>query len=175
VAPTDGKPVSKFSDPDDAFLEITKTIRVAAGVVQQESPKASASSSMPQPPPDLGARSSNLRVRKAFTDRDRDQFLDETFEFMARFFENSLTELKIRNPGLETAFKRIDTTRFAATAYRNGNARARCLIQLGGQLGESRSRTTGTQTAVASTRACRLRSVIRPSRCIPSECSPTGH
>jgi hypothetical protein len=49
AAPTDGKPVSKFSDPDDAFLEITKTIRVAAGVVQQESPKASASSSMPQP------------------------------------------------------------------------------------------------------------------------------
>jgi hypothetical protein len=133
AAPTDGKPVSKFSDPDDAFLEITKMIRIAAGVATQEPAKPSANSLPSQPPPDPSPRSSNLRVRKSFTDRDRDQFLDDSFEFMARFFENSLAELETRNPGLETAFKRIDATRFAATAYRDGTAKARCLIRLGGQ------------------------------------------
>jgi len=135
ASPTDGKPVSKFSDPDEAFLEITKTIRVAAGVAQQEPANPPARSIPSQPPLDPGPRSSNLRLRKAFTDRDRDQFLDDSFEFMARFFENSLAELKTRNPGLDTAFKRIDATRFGATAYRNGTARARCLIKLGGQFG----------------------------------------
>jgi hypothetical protein len=34
-----------------------------------------------------GPRSSNLRLRKTFTERDRDQFLDEAFEFIARLFE----------------------------------------------------------------------------------------
>ncbi len=71
-------------------------------------------------------------MRKTFTERDRDCFLDETFEFMARFFENSLAELEARNPGIETAFKRIDATRFSASIYRNGAALARCQIRLGG-------------------------------------------
>jgi hypothetical protein len=59
----------------------------------------------------------------------------ELFEFMARFFENSLRELEARNPGLETTFKRIDATRFTAAVYRSGDALARCQIRLGGQLG----------------------------------------
>jgi hypothetical protein len=59
----------------------------------------------------------------------------ETFEYMARFFENSLAELAARNPGIETDFKRLDATRFNAAAYRNGEERARCQIRLGGQLG----------------------------------------
>ena len=28
ASPTDGRPVTKFPDPDDAFLDITKAIRV---------------------------------------------------------------------------------------------------------------------------------------------------
>jgi hypothetical protein len=135
ASPTDGKPVTKFSDPDEAFLDITKAIRAAAGTARPGPAKTSAASSLAKPAQDSGPRSSNLRVRKAFTDRDRDRFLDECFEFMTRFFENSLTELKTRNPGLETDFKRIDATRFTAAAYRNGTAIARCRIQLGGQFG----------------------------------------
>jgi TIR domain len=135
ATPTDGKPLSKFSDPDDAFLEITKAIRAAATKVQREPDRPSAISLLTKPAPDAGPRSSNLRVRKAFTDRDRDRFLDDSFEFLARFFENSLSELKTRNTGLETDFKRIDATRFTAAVYRDGKAKARCLIQLGGQFG----------------------------------------
>jgi TIR domain len=134
ASPTDGRPVTKFPDPDDAFLDITKAIRAAAG--KQHAPPSNA----PMPPspevrsPNAGPRSSNLRISKTFTERDRDRFLDESFEFMARFFENSLSELEARNPGLESAFKRIDVTRFTAAAYRNGAAIARCQIRLGGQL-----------------------------------------
>ena len=115
ASPTDGRPVTKFPDPDDAFLEITKAIRTAAGphapadgLPIQASPEVRA--------PNAGPRSSNLRMRKTFTERDRDQFLDQSFEYVARFFENSLGELEARSPGLETTFKRIDATRFTAAA-----------------------------------------------------------
>src|SRR2546422_4791739 len=51
---------------------------------------------------------------KSFTEADRDRFLDDAFEFMVRFFENSLAELEKRNSGIETDFKRIDAHQFTA-------------------------------------------------------------
>ncbi|HEV2270587.1 MAG TPA: toll/interleukin-1 receptor domain-containing protein [Steroidobacteraceae bacterium] len=135
ATPTDGKPVSKFSDPDDAFLQITKAIRVAAGPAAKvgNGPRPVAAATAAES--SAGPRSSNLRVRKAFTERDRDRFLDDSFQFMARFFENSLSELGVRHPELETAFKRVDEIRFTAAVYRGGAAVARCKVQLGGHFG----------------------------------------
>ncbi len=80
-------------------------------------------------------RSSNLRIKKQFSDSDRDAFLDDTFEYLARFFEGSLQELQDRNPGITTRFKRVDTTRFTATIYNQGQMTAQCGIRVGGMLG----------------------------------------
>jgi hypothetical protein len=135
ASPTDGLPVSKWADPDDAFLEIARAIRAAASKKDELVPEASALPPVAIAEPRVAPRSSNLRLRKTFTDRDRDRFLDEAFEFMARFFENSLIELERRNPGIESSFKRVDTTRFTAAVYRNGTAIARCQIRLGGLAG----------------------------------------
>jgi hypothetical protein len=137
ASPTDARPVTKWADIDDAFLDVTKAIRAAAGA-------GAAGASKPQPPQrspapairsEVAPRSSNLRLRKTFTERDRDRFLDEAFEFMARFFENSLKELEARNEGIEVAFKRIDATRITASIYRGGSSLARCQIRLGGHFG----------------------------------------
>jgi hypothetical protein len=133
ASPTDGLPVTKWTDPDDAFLDIANAIRTTAGVqggdIDSELPpqqsKRTAIASE-------GPRSSNLRLRKTFTERDRDRFLDDAFDFMARFFENSLAELEARNPGIESNFKRIDATRFTAAIYRDGKNLSRCQIRLGG-------------------------------------------
>jgi len=80
AAPTDGKPVTKFADRDDAFLEIAKAIRAATTQGASPAPPARA----PKPAPaglaaGTGPRSSNLRTRKTFTERDQDRFLDESF------------------------------------------------------------------------------------------------
>ncbi len=140
ATPIDGRPVTKFANLDDAFLQITQAVRAAT--VQSSRPSAllSTASAPPVPPPlspeaPEAPRSSNLRTRREFTRRDQDRFLDESFEYMARFFENSLAELTARNPEIETDFKRLDATRFNAAAYRRGEERARCQIRLGGQLG----------------------------------------
>jgi len=79
-----------------------------------------------------GPRSSNLRLAKTFGDRDRDRFKVDAFEYIARFFENSLGELSVRNPGTEGDFRRIDGNRFTAAVYRGGKAISRCTVFLCG-------------------------------------------
>ena len=67
-----------------------------------------------------GPRSSNLRVKKEFTDRERHTFLNEAFDYIARYFENSLSELQSRHSDVETDFRRIDANRFEAIAFVGG-------------------------------------------------------
>nr|WP_029133445.1 toll/interleukin-1 receptor domain-containing protein [Sedimenticola selenatireducens] len=134
--PNDGKPVTKHQTLDDAFLDITRAIRSVAqqlkpastGTVHAESTPIESTS---VPSPGQKVRSSNLRIHQEFTDRQRHKFLDDAFEYIAQYFEGSLAELESRNPDVETSFKRIDTTRFEATAYMNGQERSRCGIWLG--------------------------------------------
>jgi TIR domain len=54
--------------------------------------------------------------------RDKDKFRFEAFEFMAKFFDNSLNELSQRNPGIEGSFRTVDANRFTAAVYKNGQA-----------------------------------------------------
>lgn len=134
AAPKDGKPVSTWPDLDEAFLDVVKAIKSAAArhggsmaprvPVGASGPGATAQPSLP--------RSSNLRIKKEFTDADRDRHLDEAFAFMARFFEGSLQELERRNAGLQTTFRRIDADSFTGTIYRDGKNVAECRIARGG-------------------------------------------
>jgi hypothetical protein len=139
AAPKDGKPITQWPNIDEAFLDVTLAIKGALGkrgAVQAETGPAS-SAKMPSTPATvvMGPRSSNLRVAKRFTDQDKDQFLHEAFDYIAKFFEGSLAELSTRNPGIEGGFRRIDANRFTAVAYRNGEAVARCAIRLGDRTG----------------------------------------
>lgn len=139
AVPRDGKPVKQWTDLDEAFLDVAKEIRaVAARFTDAESPAPSLAaqaastarvSSVPTAP-----RSSNLRVAKTFSQRDKDKFKLETFEFMTRFFENSLEELTARNADLEGVFRQIDANRFTAVIYRAGAEVRCCTVFMGGGL-----------------------------------------
>lgn len=145
ATPTDGKPVSKFPNQHDAFLEVTKAIRAAAeGLGTSElNTRQTATQNLSKTPEGnvvsrsqldqkSYSRSSNLRIKKEFTDREKDQFLEEAFEYISNYFEESLTELELRNSEVETWFKRIDSNHFRATAYVNGTRAAGCRIWMGG-------------------------------------------
>jgi len=127
ATPTDGKPVMKWPDKDEAFLDVVKAIKAALKEMERKSDRATAvvKSEAPQWTAAVkeslaGPRSSNLRVKKQFSDLDRDRFRHEGFEFIANFFENSMAELVARNPGLSQTFRRIDSNRFTAAVYKNG-------------------------------------------------------
>jgi hypothetical protein len=146
AAPRDGKAIRSWPDLDEAFLDVAKKIREAlpkAAMALARATPMMASHSIPQASP--GPRSSNLRISKTFTDADHDRFLDEAFGFMAKFFEGSLSELKARNPEIDTAFKRIDANRFTAVIYRSGKSVSRCKIMLGGILGRGISYSSNDQ------------------------------
>jgi hypothetical protein len=83
------------------------------------------------------ARSSNLRLRREFTDRDRDVFLEESFRYIQQFFENSLTELEHRNGAVETRLLSRSNTRFTAAIYVEGKKQAACTVWFGNESGLS--------------------------------------
>lgn len=116
------------------FVEVAQAVRQAAealGSAQASTlitPEATSTAGSSQPAP----RSSNLRFKKEFTDRERHRFLTEAFEYVARYFENSPNELHGRNTDVETDFRRIDANRFEAIAFVGGREQSRCGIWLGG-------------------------------------------
>ncbi|MEX1154191.1 toll/interleukin-1 receptor domain-containing protein [Parvibaculum sp.] len=135
ATPTDGRPITQWPDRDQAFLEVTKAIKSA--IARSDRPVAVPGPSKPPPLSEakanvIGPRSSNLRLAKEFSERDKDIFKHDAFEFMAKFFENSLRELEDRNRGVETSFRRVDANRFTSIIYKNGRAISRCTIFMGG-------------------------------------------
>jgi CHAT domain len=88
----------------------------------------------PKPVP---AASTNLRIKKKFSDQEKDQFVEETFESIASFFERSLGQLEQQNPGVGTRFRRIDSDHFSARIYVPDQKPSTCRIWLSrGHMGD---------------------------------------
>jgi hypothetical protein len=137
AAPKDAKAITLWPNADQAFLDVVTSIKQvlrSSGINASAPPTARGlppSATIPLSAP----RTSNLRVKKRFTQRDEDQFLREGYDYLARFFENSLGELETRNPGIEQTFRRIDANRFTAAAYRDGEKVCQCSAFIGGMFG----------------------------------------
>jgi hypothetical protein len=136
ACPQDGKPVSDYPNPNKAFNEITTEIRrvIAEILVKQNKttkPRLKdnvvTSESKSKPVVVDNIRSGNLRIKKIFTDYEKDTFKKDAFEYIAKYFNNSLEELKGRNPDINYKID-IESNRFYATIYRSGNEIASCLI-----------------------------------------------
>jgi hypothetical protein len=138
AAPRDGKAVTTWPNYDEAYADIAKQIRAVVKDVDSRKQKqtianshtSNFSSNM------VGAalvepRSSNLRLRKTFTDLEKDQFAHETFDFVARFFDATLRELQERNPGIQGVFRLVTANRFTAAVYNQGSIVSECAIALG--------------------------------------------
>ena len=141
--PQDGKPVTLWPDRDEAFLQVAKEVRKAAERCSRGrssyAPKSERcdfnGGSAPSSVPPAAPRSSNLHMAKSYTRLDKDRFLLGSFEYIARYFENSLVELQVRNPGYEGVFRRVDANHFSASIYKDGHDVAKATVFTGGQLG----------------------------------------
>jgi len=130
ATPTDGKPVSMYANQHEAFAIIAKDVREAAKAV----PVPELAPQYPldhQPQAPQGDRSSNLRIKRKFDDHERDKYLEDSYEYIARYFEGSLQELSKRNPQIKTRFKRISETSFSAFIYDSGERVAQCSVYYG--------------------------------------------
>jgi hypothetical protein len=150
--PTDGKPVTMFGNPDEAFAIVAHDIReVANRFPKVYSTKLFVQEAAENTTNTPGPRSSNLRVKRKFLDHERDEFLEDSYEYIARFFEGSLDELQKRNPHIKARFKRIDNTSFSASVYDEGNRVSECSVFYGGQ-GHFGSSGIGYSNSVSSHR-----------------------
>lgn len=144
ASPPDGRPITQATDRDQAFLEVAKAVQAAAERLGNRGNRAQPTARRQQISNDASAavtaepRSSNLRMTKTFSDRDKDRFKHEAFDYIVRFFENSLGELQKRNSGVEGDLRQIDANRFTASAYRDGRALSRCTVYIGSDHGSSR-------------------------------------
>ena len=147
AATREGKPVEKYPSYDEAFLEIIQGIEaVAKNLSTQRNSSLAPHSTISSQLENSGIfqsaplrqnlpRSSNLAIPKIFTDHDRDTFVIDAFDYMARFFEGSLSELHARNPEVKGSFQKIDNRSFEAAIYLNGNQASKCGIWLGNSFG----------------------------------------
>ncbi len=140
AAPKDGKPIMSWPDTDEAMADVARQVRRAVELLAKPAAAAAGTGRPTQQNPFLaqagaasGAqlpRSANLRLHKEFTEKDRDDFLRESFEHTVRLFEGSLQELTARNASATFTFDRIDSRRFAAILYRDGKAVAQGSVRL---------------------------------------------
>lgn len=133
ATPTDGQPISKFPNIHDAYLCVVKDIRKAVKKlgVSGAQPKVARTEGLLQTTI-ANPRSSNLRAKREFTDKERDDFLEFAFEYLSNYFENSLDELKSRNSQIDSRFTRIDRNTFTASVYRNGKKKSSCSVWIAG-------------------------------------------
>ncbi|WP_063669042.1 toll/interleukin-1 receptor domain-containing protein [Aliivibrio fischeri] len=136
ATPTDGKAITLFANQQEALSIVAQDIRKAIdSLVPVEaissdifnSEAANVLSQMKEEP----LRSSNMRLKKTFNDHDKDCFLDDSYNYIARFFQGSLDELGNRNPNIQVRFKQITATRFCAYIYENGAQKSICNIWYG--------------------------------------------
>ena len=136
ACPKDGNPISKFPNKHDAFLDVTQFIRRTVEKMAASEPEQlqigsnnRTTETTKQVRFDL-PRSSQLRLKKKFTDQEKDNFIIDAFEYMAKYFEGSLNELKKRNDNIDVNFRRVDSNRFSAKIYDDGKEARQCNIWL---------------------------------------------
>jgi len=137
--PKDGKPIDKWANIDEAFLDVANGIRRVADTFGKKYMPAQAAATTARqsaPPTYASPRSGNLRITKRFTDQDKDTFKHEAFDYIRRHIEGSLTELAARNTGIRGNSRSIDANRFTAVIYRDGEKAAACTVSMGGMLGD---------------------------------------
>ncbi|APW90208.1 hypothetical protein KLVA_46540 [Klebsiella variicola] len=135
----DGKPITRFSSHDEGYVQVVDAVSRAIANLEAKKPQQSVHAAASMNPMLQAAdtvftpRSSNLSLPKSFTDLGKDRARHEGFEYVARYFENSLDELKNRHAGLDVDFQRIDANSFTCSVYINGSKVGQCGIWRGNQ------------------------------------------
>lgn len=133
ATPKDGKPISKYPNLHDAFLEVTLAIKESAKLDGSNKTRQIEETLRDQQNAatsrvESNIRSGNLRVKREFNDRDIDQFVEESYEYISKYFEGSLDELQERNKDIDTEYVRVDANHFTAKIYRSGSRVSQCKI-----------------------------------------------
>lgn len=138
AATIDGKAITRFASHDEGYVQVVDAVSRAIANLEAKSPQQGAYASSPASVNPMfqatntvfTPRSSNLSLPKRFTDLDKDRACRDGFEYVARYFEGSLAELKKRHAGsgLEVDFHKRDADAFTCAIYMGGSKVGQCAI-----------------------------------------------
>ena len=80
----------------------------------------------------VGIRIPLPKIKKKFTQRDKDLFLRESFSSVKAYFKNALTELEQHYQEVQTDFQEVHNLKFICTIYIRGEISNRCKIWISG-------------------------------------------
>lgn len=115
AVPRDGKPISQWTNQNAALLDVVSELRRLVGSPPAGSPAAITSAPSVETP--ASARSSvgsKYRVKRTFDRIDRDDFRNQAFEIIRRYFEESVKELD-GIEGLRARYQSLGPTTFTCT------------------------------------------------------------
>jgi len=72
------------------------------------------------------------KIKKKFTQRDKDLFLKKSFDAIRSYFKKALSNLEAEYPEVETDLTEIHSFKFTTTIYIHGEVKTKCKIWLGG-------------------------------------------
>lgn len=143
--PKDMRPVVDWPSRDAAFADVARGIkRAVTELAARRTGKAPSDSSGASEPgasdvaglsDQSASRPARPRLKREFSDLDKDEFTDNAFTAIKTYFEHALTDLTGEDASINCRFKEIDANRFTAVAYRSGRKVAACTITRGGMHG----------------------------------------
>jgi hypothetical protein len=76
-------------------------------------------------------------IRKKFTQRDKDRFLEQSWDSIQSYFQQGVEQLEKQSTQIQTDFKIINAMKFVARIYIDGELKNQCKIWLGSDFGPS--------------------------------------
>lgn len=107
--PKDGKPVSEWTNPNNAFLDIVNGLRRLA----QAGGKPPATSTDAKAEADMPLR--RVRVKRDFDSIDKSKFGDCAFEVFKKYFSAASTEIAAASEDIKTSFEEMSAQAFTCT------------------------------------------------------------
>jgi hypothetical protein len=101
--------------------------KLGKGQVSKGRPKEESASEIPMP-----------KIKKKFTDRDKDKYLKDAFVYIKEYFNKALVKLEKSHAEVETDFTAVHDLKFLSKIYVNGATKCECKIWLG-SFGSTRS------------------------------------
>lgn len=138
--PTDAKPVALWPNRDQAFLDVVQQLRALLRHFSDKRPRSQRSTATSTSRTGIDAasgsarttpRSANLSLPVHFTDKEKSDFAAEAYEYIRSFFAHSLSELQVRNRGVEYRMDDRSTSAFSVVLFRDGKRVAGCRIRRG--------------------------------------------
>lgn len=77
------------------------------------------------------------KIKRTITDLEKKKFLIASFQQLQAFFEKGLKKLEKTNNHISTELETINTSKFIATIYVEGELRSQCKLWIGGTFGQN--------------------------------------